>query len=137
MFGFQITGRFLIRGERQSGSSKIGDHHVLTTPPGGAMDSEVGPGPAGGRELGPIFPRGRRAVLTFFSNVNTVVCFAFFSQNLHSFLPLSCRLVCRDLLHPSIWSLGQHIPVGRRRRTTRSGSSALVMFLSRTCMSEV
>lgn len=60
VFGFQITGRFLlVSGEGQSGFSKIGDYHVLTAPPGGAMDSEVGPGPAGGREPGPVFPRGR------------------------------------------------------------------------------
>ena len=60
VFGFQIKGRFLlVRGEGQSGFSKIGDLHVLTSPPGGAMDSEVGPGPAGGQEPGPIFPRGR------------------------------------------------------------------------------
>ena len=60
VFGFQITGRFLlVRGEGQSGFTKIGDHNMLTAPPGGAMDSEVGTGPAGGREPGPIFPRGR------------------------------------------------------------------------------
>lgn len=58
VLGFQITGRFLIRGERQSGSSKIGDNHVLTTPPGGAMDSELGPGSAAVGSLGPSFPEG-------------------------------------------------------------------------------
>ena len=89
------------------------------------MDSEVGPGPAGGRELGPVFPRGRRAVLTFFSNVNTDVCFAFFSQNLRSFLPLSCRLVCRDLLPTP-----QHLVTGPAHPCGEEGKDHEVRELS-------
>lgn len=89
------------------------------------MDSEVGlVQPAVVGNLGPSFPEGGE--LPSFSNVTTDVCFAFFLQNLCSFLPLSYYLCARS--PPQHLVTGPSRPCGEEGKDHKFRSLALVML---------